>query len=291
MYDFWRDNMNVLVLGGDKRYLEIIKDFVKKDYHVDLVGYQNKIPKTNILDIKNIDVSFYDIILFPVSGVKENYIISGEFDFKIDPDFLNKSHDKALIFSGIKTPTLNEILKNSNKDAIILMQDNTVINENVIPTVEGIIADIINHTDITLKGANILVIGYGHIAKYLVEILNTLGANTIVSIKEKEDEQILSNKEIPNILSNNRNLMSEVLKNSDIIVNTAPTLVLDKNYVNYIKDDAYVLDVASYPHGIDEEALIENQIHYKIYLGIPSKVAPKTSGLILTKKINTLIGG
>ena len=283
--------MNVLVLGGDKRYLEIINSFIKKDYKVDLVGYKTKIDKTNILDIKDVDVSKYDIILFPVNGIKEDYIINGQFDFQISPDFLEKTNENVLIFSGIKTPILDQLLKKSNRGAIILMKEKDIIKENVIPTVEGIIADIIVNTNITLKGANVLVIGYGNVGKYLTDILNKLGCNTIVSIKEKQDKIILNDKNIHNIFSDDKNTMHNVLMSIDIIINTVPKLVLNKDYINFIKKEAYVLDIASHPNGIDQEALKEKGINYKIYLGIPSKVASKTSGLILTKKINTLIGG
>ena len=186
---------------------------------------------------------------------------------------------------------LDEILKNGQKKAFFLMKDKEVIKDNVIPTVEGILADIITNTDITIKNANILVIGYGNIGKYLVETLNHLKANTIVSIKEDYDKYLLDQKNIYNIFSNDIQKMNKVLEKTDIIINTVPSLVLDKNYIDNININAYVLDVSSRPHGIDKEALIKKDINFKIYLGIPSKIAPKTSGLILSKKINHIIGG
>ena len=85
--------------------------------------------------------------------------------------------------------------------------------------------------------------------------------------------------------------MNKCINECNIIINTVPTLIIDKEYIKNIRDDTYILDVSSYPHGIDIKELEKDNIKYKIYLGIPSKVAPKTSGLILTKKINTLIGG
>ena len=33
--------MNTLILGGDKRYYEIIEAFKNKKYNIDLVGYKN----------------------------------------------------------------------------------------------------------------------------------------------------------------------------------------------------------------------------------------------------------
>ena len=41
--------------------------------------------------------------------------INGEINFKINPDFLKQAKDNVLIFSGIKTPKLDEILKNGQK--------------------------------------------------------------------------------------------------------------------------------------------------------------------------------
>lgn len=283
--------MNTLILGGDKRYYEIIEAFKNKKYNIDLVGYKNKIDKTNNLNISDVDVSKYDIILFPVNAIGEDYTINGEINFKINPDFFKQAKDNVLIFSGIKTPKLDEILKNGQKKAFFLMKDKEVIKDNVIPTVEGILADIITNTDITIKNANILVIGYGNIGKYLVETLNHLKANTIVSIKEDYDKYLLDQKNIYNIFSNDIQKMNKVLEKTDIIINTVPSLVLDKNYIDNINNNAYILDVSSRPHGIDKEALIKKDINFKIYLGIPSKIAPKTSGLILSKKINHIIGG
>ena len=60
--------------------------------------------------------------------------------------------------------------------------------------------------------------------------------------------------------------------------------------IKYINRDAYVLDVASHPHGVDHEVLDEFFIKNKLYLGIPGKIAPKTSGNILSKKISSVMG-
>lgn len=283
--------MNVLVLGGDKRYLEIINNFKEKNYNIDLVGYKNTIPNTNLLNVCDIDVCIYDIILFPISGVGKDFIIKGDYEFQISENFLSKVNENVLIFSGTKTPNLDLLLKHSNRGAIILMEDNDIIKSNAIPTVEGILADIIMNTDITIKNSNVLVIGYGNIGSYLVDSLKKLGSNVIVSIKENRDKTILDEKRIPNVFSSDKIKMNKCINECNIIINTVPTLIIDKEYIKNIRDDTYILDVSSYPHGIDIKELEKDNIKYKIYLGIPSKVAPKTSGLILTKKINTLIGG
>jgi dipicolinate synthase subunit A len=65
----------------------------------------------------------------------------------------------------------------------------------------------------------------------------------------------------------------------------------DKEYLTLLNKNAYILDVASYPHGVDFEAANNLKIKNSLLLGIPSLVAPKTAGKILVKKINSIIGG
>lgn len=288
--------MNILILGGDKRYIEVIKNLTAKNINVDLIGYKNiyihKLAQN--ICINDIQIDKYDIILFPVGGVKENNIIECTYNdknIKLPDNILMHSKENALIISGIETINLNKILTKANRNCTYLMKDKTVIKENAIPTVEGIIADIITNTEVTINNANILIFGYGNIGSYLTEILEKLGANVTVGIIEQKDEKILNTKQINNFYTNNIKEMIKAIETNEIIVNTVPHQLLTEEYIKYLNRFTYVLDVASHPHGIDKEALDYNEIKNKIYLGIPSKVSPVTSGKILTKKINLILEG
>lgn len=285
--------MRILILGGDKRYNEIIKYFINRKDNIDIVNlnYNEANQYVKVKNIENVTASDYNIIIFPINGVLNDYIISGENKVNIPKNFLDSAKDNTLIFSGISTKCLNEMSSKSNKEIIYFMKDKNVILDNAIPTVEGIISNIINNTDITINNANIMVIGYGNIGKRLVDTLIYMGANTSVSIIDNEDKKALDNLKIKNIYSNNINDMIGLISISDIIINTAPSKVIDKRYIQYINLNTYILDVASYPHGIDKDLLDKNNIKNKIYLGIPSIVAPKTSGYILSKKIDKTIKG
>ena len=47
----------------------------------------------------------------------------------------------------------------------------------------------------------------------------------------------------------------------------------------------YILDIASFPYGIDQELIKNYDIQYDLYLGIPSKFAPKEASDILLKTL------
>lgn len=283
--------MNCLILGGDKRYYEIIRDFKNKNYNVDMVGYINEFAGTSSINYEDINIKKYDLILFPISGVGNDFIIKGEKNFKVEADLLKDVKENCLIFSGIKTNCLEEMMKYCKKNINFLMNDESIIKENSIITVEGIISDIITNTDITINKSKVLVIGYGNIGSYLTKVLNDLKALVSVSVVLDKDKNLLDKLKINSVYSNDINSMCKVISESDIIINTVPSLVLNEYYINYMKNNCYVLDIASYPHGIDQEALNNKNIKNKIYLGIPSIVAPKTAGKILSKKIDSVVGG
>lgn len=286
--------MEVLVLGGDMRYIEVIEKLSSK-YNVSIVGYKNTFINNLVknLDISDVDISKYDVILLPINGVMDKNLISCRFNnnpIKLPRDFFVGSKDNVLIFSGIPTPNLDYMLEVSNRNCVYMMKDKDVIRENAVPTVEGIIADVINNTDKTLADSSVLVFGYGNIGTLLVKYLEMLGASVSVSIIKESDKELLDSMGISNFYSYNREDLISGIKGVDVIINTVPSTVISDNLIRFINPVAYVLDVASHPHGIDQEVLAEYFIKSKLYLGIPGKIAPKTSGMILSKKISKVMG-
>lgn len=286
--------MEVLVLGGDTRYLEIIESLSFK-YKVTLVGYKNTYINDSVKNIGIDDVSIgdFDVIIFPINGVMEKNMINCRFNstpIKLPDNFLVGSKDSVLIFSGIPTSNLSNILEVAGRNCIYMMKDINVIRENAYPTVEGVIADVIYNTEITLRGSNVLVFGYGNIGSLLVKYLLMLGANVTVAIVKKDDKVLLDQNNISNFYSYDQSDLIREIGKCDIIVNTVPKTVICDSLIRYINRDAYVLDVASHPYGINQEVLAEYFIKSKLYLGIPGRIAPKTSGKILTKKIFDVMG-
>ena len=285
--------MNVLVLGGDLRYLEVI-NHLSINNSVDVIGFKNYFinDKVNNVSLDCIDISKYNVIIFPVGGVSnDNTIKCFNNSFRIPDDFLVNCRPDVLIFSGISTPCLNNILGKANRSCCYIMKDKDVISKNVIPTVEGIIADIILNTDITIRDSSITVFGYGNIGSVLVDYLRLLGANVSVAVVENFDKLKLDSLGIDCFYSYDMNALLNNISSTDVIVNTAPTTVIDDSLIKFINRDSYVLDIASHPHGISREVLDTLFIKNKLYLGIPGKVAPITSGKILTKKIDDVMGG
>ena len=120
--------------------------------------------------------------------------------------------------------------------------------------------------------------------------MSFFNSNITVSIVKESDKALLNSLGIKSFYSFNQIDLIREIGETDIIINTVPMTVICDKFIRYINPDAYVLDVASHPHGIDQEVLAEYFIKSKLYLGIPGKIAPKTSGKILSKKISKVMG-
>jgi dipicolinate synthase subunit A len=288
--------MKVLFLGGDKRQLEIINGLYQKGNEIHLVGFDNIDIQSSIIkkNTNNLKMIEYNVIILPVSGVKKDLSVESEFnDCKVTlpSDLLVNTRKDVIIFTGIMTDVLGNMLKMADRHAVVLMDDNDIKKENSIPTVEGIIGDLVYNTEYTINGSNILILGYGNVGKLLVSKLQYLGANVTVGVITEEDFNSLKEHNINGFYTNNADLMKSIIKNNDIIINTVPNILLSKEYLEVVGRKSYILDVASHPHGVDFDKANEMNIKNKLLLGIPSLVAPKTAGLILTKKINSILGG
>lgn len=285
--------MKILFFGGDKRQLEIIKYLLDYNHEIDLLGYENiEINKCNKVQIENIEINKYDVLIFPVSGVNNDFSVVTDFSKEkiyINPNIFKNVKNNACIISGIKTKNLNKICELANKETIALMEKENIKEKNSVPTVEGILADIINNTESTINSSRIFVLGYGHIGKLLSKMLKNLGAIVTIGVLTNDEAKEIILKNMYPICTKDKKAMSVTLANSEIIINTVPSLIIDKEYLNLISKDTYLLDISSYPYGIDFEAAKNLNLRYKLYTGIPAKVAPKTAGDILAREIDSIL--
>ena len=240
--------MRILVLGSDDRY-KIVIDHLSKKHCVKNIGI-NDYKQGNI---NNIDK--YDMIILPMNGLNT---------FKLSKDTINKIRDDCIIYTGIKPVELKD------KKVISFMDDNDINLENNKITVDGIMDNIKDKPK-----NNICILGYGCIGKMLYEKLKdkynvVLGVNKIPN----NNEQFFFTNEYPQLSYN--------LIHSDLIINTVPHNIIPEDIIPYIK--GYVLDIASYPYGIDQELLKKYNLNYYLYSQIPAKYDPKSAGKILLKK-------
>ena len=157
---------------------------------------------------------------------------------------------------------------------------------NTIATAEGAIEVAINNTDRILQGANVLVLGFGRVAKIVANKFSNLSAKVTCSARKKTD---LAWIEAYGYNSLDINDMVYYLKDFDIIINTVPQVIINERELKHMNSNVLLIDLASTPGGFDSKTAINMGLKYVWALALPGKVAPKTSAKIIKETIgNTL---
>ena len=180
---------------------------------------------------------------------------------------------KTLIAGNIN----KEILKNAESEdvkVIDLLKREELAVLNTISTAEGAIQIAMEETSRTIHGSNVLVMGFGRIGKILAKMLNGIGAKVYCEARKNEDFAWI--KAYGYNLVPLKNLKNEISK-FDIIINTIPSMILTREYLERVNKEALLIDVASMPGGVDNIVAKELGIRTILALSLPGKVAPITS--------------
>ncbi len=236
--------MHVLLWGQDPRYQALSKELGKK-YSLDMA-----------CDL-NIDIKKYDIIILPMKGVNDNKFL----------ELLKESKETVTIYTGIIGN-----LKQVNRNVVSFLDDEEIRSKNDDITVAGII-DYLKKFDYQ----KICILGFGHIGRKLYNKLND--KDVMVGIILDSDKKELGEN---SFYTTDTEKMINNFSEADIIINTVPLNIIDSKIAENLHTP--ILDIASYPHGIDNAIVSKNKLDYYLYLGIPGKYDPETAGKILLKK-------
>lgn len=146
---------------------------------------------------------------------------------------------------------------------------------NAIPTAEGAIRLAIEQTTVTLHGARCLVIGFGRVGKVLAQKLHALSADVTVSARKSADRALIGALGMRSTVTG---VYAEGLGEFDLIFNTVPAPVLTPAQLAALKAPCVLIELASRPGGIPEEACRALGLHYHFAPGLPGLCAPETAG-------------
>jgi dipicolinate synthase subunit A len=254
-----------------------------------ILGTDNRSVKLRELYIKEgSKISDYidgDYIIAPIPFSRDGEKINGEILTVNEILNLPNVKDKV-IFSGAIPNSIKRKFEQSNVKYYDLLDLDEVAILNSIPTAEGAIGTAMEMTDFTLCSSNVLVMGFGRIGKILSKMLHGIGATVYVEArKEKDLAEIRAMGYIPV----NLNDLNEYLDKFNIIFNTIPTTILDKEKLDIVSPECSIIDLASSPGGIDFEYAKEIGLNVVWALALPGKVAPLSSAIYIKEAIDKII--
>ncbi|WP_075980878.1 dipicolinic acid synthetase subunit A [Bacillus massilinigeriensis] len=284
--------MQIAVIGGDARQLEIIRKLTELDAKLSLIGFEqldHAFTGAVKEKIDEVDFSNMGAIILPVPGTSLDgqieTIFSNEKVFLIE-EVLMKTPEHCTVYSGITNTYLNTITKKANRRLVQLFSRDDVAIYNSIPTVEGTIMMAIQHTDFTIHGSNVAVLGLGRVGMSVARTFAALGAN--VKVGARKSEHIARITEMGLTPFQLMDLENQV-KDVDICINTIPHLVVNASVISRMPSHTLIIDLASKPGGTDFRYAEKRGIKALLAPGLPGIVAPKTAGQILANVLSQLL--
>ncbi len=265
----------IAVVGGDLRIIKLVGMLEKEGYLVNTYGLE-KSPEINKKS-SNLEecIKDADIVVGPLPlASNEEYINTPFSDNKVNIDeLLNALERKTFIAGSIKQEIYDKASKRNITILDIVKREELAVL-NAISTAEGALQIAINETPKNLHGNNVLVMGFGRIGKVLAKMLDGIGAKVACEARKTTDLAWIKayGYEPINLIE-----LKEKINKYDIIINTIPFIVLDREMLNEVKKDALIIDLASNPGGVDRVAIKELEIKFNWALSLPGKVSPVTS--------------
>ncbi|ASK63476.1 dipicolinic acid synthetase subunit A [Virgibacillus phasianinus] len=283
----------IAVIGGDARYIELIRQLQKLDNTtICLIGF-DKLDQgyTGLkqMEFSELDPAQLDMVILPVTGTDKDGMIDPVFSdqsIRLTKEWVQQLKSTVSIFTGISNDYLTSITSEANRRLVKLFDRNDIAVYNSIPTAEGTIMMVIEHTDFTIHSANVLVVGYGRVGKTIANKFSALGAEVSVCARRSEDLARITEmgfKAIP------FDQLSHNTAECDILINTIPAQVITKESIQFLPSHGLIIDLASKPGGTDFEYAEKRGIQAILAKSLPSIVAPKTAGRILADVIKQFI--
>lgn len=278
----------IAIVGGDLRLVKLSEMLVAEGAEVFTYALENaeteEIEKCSSLE-ELIETS--DIILGPIPFSSNGKTINTPFSSqKIGvEELISLCSGKTLIAGGFRQEVY-ALAEANNVKLIDLLKREELSVLNAVSTAEGAIKIAIEETPKNLHGSNVLVMGFGRIGKILSHMLQGLGAKVACEARKNADlAWIKAYGYEPIPLPE----LEENLARFDVIINTIPYMILDRDTLDFVRKDTLVMDLASNPGGVDRTAVKEKKINFVWALSLPGKIAPVTSAEFIKETLYNIV--
>lgn len=276
------------IIGGDKRQLFLAKSISDSCYDVLLGGFDS-LESYGSLSLCNVKkaISESDALIFPLPSIRTDGSLNTPFsneNILLDGDDIEIILKKP-VFTTMKSRFLNAYPRLSDGEIFDYGARDDFAILNALPTAEGAIECAMREYEGTISGSKCLVAGFGRIGKILAHKLVLLGANVTVSARKPSDLAYV--KALGYNALNTENLRT--VKRFDIVFNTIPRLIFDRELLMNTDTNTLIIDLASLPGGVDFDTAEKLGIYAVRALSLPGKCAPKTAGEIIKTTVFDII--
>lgn len=279
----------IAIIGGDARYLELIRQLQNlENTTIILVGY-DKIEQgfTGLkqLEFHELEVEKLDAIILPITGTNKTgnvEVVFSDQEIRLTKKWFNQLKATALVFTGIANDYLLSVTSEAEASLISLLDRDDIAIYNSIPTAEGTIMMAMENTDYTIHSSRVCVVGFGRVGNTVANKFSALGAKVSVSANSIRDLARITEMGLTAIPLQS---IHKRITDCDILINTIPAKIIGKQTIQELPAHSMIIDLASKPGGTDFDYAKQRGIKAILSKSLPGTVAPKTAGKILADVI------
>lgn len=268
--------MKAYLIGGDNREKYLA-------YQLERKGIEILLPE----QVDRLKDKKADFIILPTPVSMDRFTVKAtEGQRKVALKEVSEIAEKGQLFFGGMFPAefRHEL---EAKGALVkdFMKMDDIAIQNAVATAEGAIAEAIFMSNEVIHGQEVLVLGYGRCAEVLADKLKGMAANVTVMARREEARSRAWT------FGNAVRAFDELedLEKYHYIFNTVPELCITRDWIDRLNRYCCVVDIASKPGGVDFDYCSKKGIRAKLCGSLPGRYAPKTSGELLARKIESIL--
>ena len=282
-------DIKLALIGGDDRQSYLAKELAARGFETAVWGLSQELEIGKAVRCRDvmsaIDSASAVILPLPVSldGVTVN---CGDPDAdRLKLLSLLDICDKP-IFGGRLGESFRLSASARRKHVVDYFESETLQIKNSTPTAEGAVYLAMQNMKKTICGCRAVVVGYGRIGKMLAHILEKMGASVTVAarnLRQLAEASAFGNQTMRMSASYALNGLGPLCEEGgyDVIFNTVPARIFDKEVIEMLPKDILLIDLASVPGGMDFSAAKEKGMNAIWALSLPGKYAPESAGKII----------
>lgn len=284
--------IEVLLIGGDTRQLEVIRELSDKDASVKLIGYDKlygAIGGVTLAELVPESFIGADAVVLPPVGTDEEGKVESLFSARelvLGDAHIERLPKHAKVYTGMAGSYLRDLCSRHQIELVELFERDDVAIFNSIPTAEGALMLAIQNTDITIHGSHTLVLGMGRTGMTLARVLAALGAKVRVGVHRSDQYARAFEMGLSPFYTTE---LTEAAGEADLVFNTVPARIITARVIAELPHRAVIIDLASKPGGTDFRFAEKRGIKAILAPGLPGIVAPKTAGRIIAGVLNRLL--
>ena len=163
-------------------------------------------------------------------------------NFKWTTELASRLPKNITLICGNASLEVQQIFKLKDIAYFNLMQNETFVLKNALLTAEGFLSDFIINTPSSIFEQKILILGGGRVAKAVALILNKLGINFDITMRN--NLKLTNFQFLTKNIINWKNFKSK-LKNYDVVINTIPFEIFNQKDLSKFKAESVFFELSS----------------------------------------------